>query len=84
MRGSKKNSISPHQRHVFFQHLQTFLIPDLHYDGLGPDAYFRVGPGPEPDASVKNPPGQKIPNELGRFVILLFPTKPVRFFKASH
>merc|ERR1712137_39785 len=49
---------------------KTFLIPDLHYDGLGPDAYFRVGPGPEPDASVKNPPGQKIPNELGSYDVL--------------
>jgi len=49
---------------------KTFLIPDLYYDGLGPDAYFRVGTGPEPDASIKNPPGMKIPNERGSYDVL--------------
>lgn len=27
---------------------KTFYIPNLHYDGAGPDAYFWVGTGPEP------------------------------------
>jgi Electron transfer DM13 len=28
---------------------KTFYIPNLHYDGAGPDAYFWVGNGSEPD-----------------------------------
>ncbi|KAK7069006.1 hypothetical protein SK128_009355, partial [Halocaridina rubra] len=40
---------------------KTFYIPNLHYDGLGPDAYFWVGKGPRPD-----PKGSRIPNEMGR------------------
>jgi len=39
---------------------KTFYIPNLHYDGSAPDAFFYVGNGPEP-----NPQGIKIPNELG-------------------
>lgn len=39
---------------------KTFYIPNLHYDGAAPDAYFWVGTGPEP-----NPQGMKVPNELG-------------------
>lgn len=27
---------------------RTFYIPNLHYDGAGPDAYFLVGNGSEP------------------------------------
>lgn len=39
---------------------KTFYIPNLHYDGAGPDAYFWVGNGTEP-----NEYGKKVPNELG-------------------
>jgi Electron transfer DM13 len=39
---------------------KTFYIPNLHYDGAGPDAYFFVGNG-----SVPNLMGIKVPNELG-------------------
>ncbi|XP_050436047.1 protein Skeletor, isoforms B/C [Adelges cooleyi] len=39
---------------------RTFYIPNLHYDGLGPDAYFFVGNGSEP-----SPYGVKVPNEIG-------------------
>ena len=42
---------------------KTFYIPNLHYDGSAPDAFFYVGNGPEP-----NPQGIKIPNELGEYV----------------
>jgi hypothetical protein len=35
---------------------KTFYIPNLHYDGAGPDAYFWVGNGTEP-----NPFGTKVP-----------------------
>ncbi|XP_016842690.1 protein Skeletor, isoforms B/C isoform X2 [Nasonia vitripennis] len=38
---------------------KTFYIPNLHYDGAGPDAYFWVGKGPEPDTH-----GIKVPNEM--------------------
>lgn len=34
---------------------KTFYIPNLHYDGAGPDAYFWVGNGSEP-----NPFGTKV------------------------
>lgn len=40
---------------------KTFYIPNLHYDGAGPDAYFWVGNGTEP-----SPLGIKVPNEMGR------------------
>ncbi|KAJ6637834.1 Protein Skeletor, isoforms B/C [Pseudolycoriella hygida] len=39
---------------------KTFYIPNLHYDGNGPDAFFWVGNGSEPDLL-----GIKVPNELG-------------------
>ncbi|XP_030759313.1 protein Skeletor, isoforms B/C [Sitophilus oryzae] len=39
---------------------KTFYIPNLHYDGGGPDAYFWVGNGSDP-ASF----GIKVPNEMG-------------------
>ena len=39
---------------------KTFYIPNLHYDGAAPDAFFWVGTGPEP-----HPQGIKVPNELG-------------------
>ncbi|RZB39621.1 Skeletor, isoforms B/C [Asbolus verrucosus] len=39
---------------------KTFYIPNLHYDGAGPDAYFWVGNGTEPTAF-----GIKVPNEMG-------------------
>ncbi|XP_060527582.1 protein Skeletor, isoforms B/C isoform X2 [Cylas formicarius] len=39
---------------------KTFYIPNLHYDGAGPDAYFWVGNGSEPSAF-----GIKVPNEMG-------------------
>ncbi|XP_063228586.1 protein Skeletor, isoforms B/C isoform X2 [Bacillus rossius redtenbacheri] len=39
---------------------KTFYIPNLHYDGAGPDAYFWVGNGSEP-----SPLGIKVPNEMG-------------------
>ncbi|XP_012348052.1 protein Skeletor, isoforms B/C isoform X2 [Apis florea] len=37
---------------------KTFYIPNLHYDGAGPDAYFWVGNGSEPTTF-----GIKVPNE---------------------
>lgn len=39
---------------------KTFYIPNLHYDGAGPDAYFWVGTGLEPNIM-----GIKVPNEIG-------------------
>lgn len=39
---------------------KTFYIPNLHYDGAGPDAYFWVGNGPKPSEN-----GIKVPNEMG-------------------
>ncbi|XP_065354155.1 protein Skeletor, isoforms B/C isoform X2 [Calliphora vicina] len=39
---------------------KTFYIPNLHYDGAGPDAYFWVGNGTEPNIM-----GIKVPNEIG-------------------
>ncbi|XP_074032927.1 protein Skeletor, isoforms B/C isoform X2 [Leptinotarsa decemlineata] len=39
---------------------KTFYIPNLHYDGAGPDAYFWVGNGSEPTSF-----GIKVPNEMG-------------------
>lgn len=44
---------------------RTFYIPNLHYDGQGPDAYFWVGKGTKPD-----PKGHKIPNEVGSLDVL--------------
>ncbi|XP_042862288.1 protein Skeletor, isoforms B/C-like [Penaeus japonicus] len=44
---------------------KTFYIPNLHYDGLGPGAYFWVGKGTKPD-----PKGHKIPNEMGSMDVL--------------
>ena len=44
---------------------KTFHIPDLYYDGLGPDAFFWVGYGPKPDEN-----GIKIPNEKGSYDVL--------------
>nr|XP_022918431.1 protein Skeletor, isoforms B/C isoform X1 [Onthophagus taurus] len=38
---------------------KTFYIPNLHYDGAGPAAYFWVGNGSEPHRM-----GIKVPNEL--------------------
>lgn len=40
---------------------KTIYIPNLHYDGAGPDAYFWVGTGREPNIM-----GTKVPNEMGR------------------
>ncbi|XP_063988735.1 protein Skeletor, isoforms B/C isoform X1 [Diachasmimorpha longicaudata] len=39
---------------------KTIYIPNLHYDGAGPDAYFWVGTGSEPNIM-----GTKVPNEIG-------------------
>ncbi|XP_043677738.1 protein Skeletor, isoforms B/C isoform X1 [Vespula pensylvanica] len=39
---------------------KTIYIPNLHYDGAGPDAYFWVGNGSEPHIL-----GVKVPNEVG-------------------
>ncbi|XP_026828705.1 protein Skeletor, isoforms B/C isoform X2 [Ooceraea biroi] len=39
---------------------KTIYIPNLHYDGGGPDAYFWVGNGTEPSHF-----GIKVPNEVG-------------------
>ncbi|KAM0725706.1 Protein Skeletor, isoforms B/C [Formica fusca] len=39
---------------------KTIYIPNLHYDGGGPDAYFWVGNGTEPSHF-----GIKVPNEMG-------------------
>ncbi|XP_066600483.1 protein Skeletor, isoforms B/C isoform X2 [Prorops nasuta] len=39
---------------------KTIYIPDLHYDGAGPDAYFWVGNGTEPSSL-----GIKVPNQVG-------------------
>ncbi|XP_012542491.1 protein Skeletor, isoforms B/C [Monomorium pharaonis] len=44
---------------------KTIYIPNLHYDGGGPDAYFWVGNGTEPSRF-----GIKVPNEMGRIVPL--------------
>lgn len=44
---------------------KTFYIPNLHYDGAGPDAYFWVGNGSEP-----SPLGIKVPNEMGSLEVL--------------
>ncbi|XP_066247644.1 protein Skeletor, isoforms B/C isoform X1 [Euwallacea similis] len=41
---------------------KTFYIPNLHYDGEGPDAYFWIGNGTEP-----NPSGHKVPNQLNTY-----------------
>ena len=40
---------------------RTIYIPNLHYDGAAPDAYFWVGNGTEP-----GPWGIKVPNEFGK------------------
>lgn len=40
---------------------RTIYIPNLHYDGAAPDAYFWVGNGSEP-----GPWGIKVPNEVGK------------------
>ncbi|XP_039308067.1 protein Skeletor, isoforms B/C isoform X2 [Solenopsis invicta] len=44
---------------------KTIYIPNLHYDGGGPDAYFWVGNGSEPTHF-----GIKVPNEAGKTVPL--------------
>ncbi|KAG5670982.1 hypothetical protein PVAND_001209 [Polypedilum vanderplanki] len=44
---------------------KTFYIPNLHYDGAGPDAYFWVGNGSQPNIM-----GVKVPNELGSYEVL--------------
>lgn len=44
---------------------KTFYIPNLHYDGAGPDAYFWVGNGSGPNIM-----GVKVPNELGSYDVL--------------
>lgn len=44
---------------------KTFYIPNLHYDGAGPDAYFWVGNGSGPNIM-----GVKVPNELGSYEVL--------------
>lgn len=44
---------------------KTFYIPNLHYDGAGPDAYFWVGNGTAPNIM-----GVKVPNELGSYEVL--------------
>ncbi|CRL05403.1 CLUMA_CG018002, isoform B [Clunio marinus] len=44
---------------------KTFYIPNLHYDGAGPDAYFWVGNGTAPNIM-----GIKVPNELGSYDVL--------------
>lgn len=41
---------------------KAFYIPNLHYDGKGPDAYFWIGNGSEPSQY-----GMKVPNEVGRY-----------------
>nr|XP_031827356.1 protein Skeletor, isoforms B/C [Nomia melanderi] len=40
---------------------KTFYIPNLHYDGKGPEAYFWVGNGSEPNSF-----GTKVPDERKR------------------
>ncbi|CAG7815899.1 unnamed protein product [Allacma fusca] len=45
---------------------RTFYIPNLHYDGAGPDAYFFVGTGRGGPHSA----GRKIPNEKGSLEVL--------------
>lgn len=44
---------------------KTIYIPNLHYDGAGPDAYFWVGNGSEPNTF-----GIKVPSERQRYVVL--------------
>ena len=55
---------------------KTFYIPNLHYDGRGPDAFFWVGKGSKPDHH-----GQKILNEKGRFVFYFQFSKIETVFK---
>ncbi|CAL4072795.1 unnamed protein product [Meganyctiphanes norvegica] len=45
---------------------KTFYVPDLYYDGLGPDAFFWVGYGAKPD----NENGVKIPDENGSYDVI--------------
>lgn len=42
---------------------KTFYVPNLHYDGKGPDAHFWVGKG----SSGPDPKGIKVANERGSF-----------------
>ncbi len=62
---------------------KTFYIPNLHYDGAGPDAYFWVGNGSMPNIMGKkkfcanlnfslnfHSTGVKVPNELGSYEVL--------------
>ncbi|ODN04126.1 Protein Skeletor, isoforms B/C, partial [Orchesella cincta] len=49
----------------FFRLKHTFYHSNLHYDGAGPDAFFWVGTGDEPNTS-----GRKIPNEKGSLDVL--------------
>ncbi|XP_017759111.1 PREDICTED: protein Skeletor, isoforms B/C [Eufriesea mexicana] len=44
---------------------KTIYIPNLHYDGAGPDAYFWVGKGQEPNTF-----GIKVPNEKNSSAVL--------------
>ena len=37
---------------------KTFYVPNFHYDGKGPDTFFLVGNGTQP-----NKYGTKVPNE---------------------
>lgn len=43
---------------------KTFYIPNLHYDGAGPDTYFWVGNDSEPNTF-----GTKVPNEKRRYCL---------------
>ncbi|XP_058798025.1 protein Skeletor, isoforms B/C isoform X2 [Phymastichus coffea] len=44
---------------------KTFYIPNLHYDGAGPDAYFWVGRGERPNVH-----GIRVPNEMNSTQVL--------------
>jgi hypothetical protein len=49
---------------------RTITIPDLYYDGTGPDAFFLIGKGPPPAERPPETPGEKIPNEKGSYEVL--------------
>ena len=55
---------------VYVNDTKTIIIPNLHYDGKGPDAFFMVGYGKPPPERPSKAPGHKIPNEKGNCDIL--------------
>lgn len=58
---------------------KTFYIPNLHYDGAGPDAYFWVGNGSEP-----SPFGTKVSCKLPCLVKKIITPSLNWLIKPSH